>query len=132
MVLPTPLRSTAAFGGQQRPPAHLAHYWAADRRRGTALASHNGSTAVEAKPGREQAGGQHAETEQPARSKQAVKAKGSKQPRAHICTLMVKCPDKKGVIAALAQLLYGLGCNIIESGMAPSALAEHVCHTQID
>ena len=28
---------------------------------------------------------------------------------------MVKCPDRKGVIAALAQLLYGLGCNILAS-----------------
>lgn len=28
---------------------------------------------------------------------------------------MVKCPDRKGVIAALAQLLYGLGCNISAS-----------------
>ena len=28
---------------------------------------------------------------------------------------MVQCPDKKGVVAALGQLLYGLGCNIVES-----------------
>ncbi|CAL8462196.1 g1727 [Coccomyxa elongata] len=33
----------------------------------------------------------------------------------HLATLMVKCPDRKGVIAALAQLLYGLGCNILAS-----------------
>lgn len=34
----------------------------------------------------------------------------------HLCMLqMVKCPDRKGVIAALAQLLYGLGCNILAS-----------------
>ena len=33
----------------------------------------------------------------------------------HIASLLVQCPDQKGVIAALAQLLYGLGCNIIES-----------------
>ncbi|KAK9823587.1 hypothetical protein WJX72_004032 [[Myrmecia] bisecta] len=28
---------------------------------------------------------------------------------------MVQCPDQRGVIAALAQLLYGFGCNIVES-----------------
>jgi formyltetrahydrofolate deformylase len=28
---------------------------------------------------------------------------------------MVKCPDRKGVIASLATLLYGLGCNILSS-----------------
>ena len=33
----------------------------------------------------------------------------------HLATLMVQCADRKGVIAALAQLLYGLGCNIIAS-----------------
>ena len=30
-------------------------------------------------------------------------------------TLLVKCPDQKGVVASLAQLLYGFGCNIISS-----------------
>ena len=32
-----------------------------------------------------------------------------------LATLMVQCEDQKGVIAALAQLLYGLGCNIVAS-----------------
>ena len=32
-----------------------------------------------------------------------------------LATLMVQCVDQKGVIAALAQLLYGLGCNIVAS-----------------
>eukprot|EP00884_Botryococcus_braunii_P018442 jgi/Botrbrau1/5281/Bobra.0391s0002.1 len=32
-----------------------------------------------------------------------------------LATLMVSCPDQKGVIAALAQLLFGMGCNILES-----------------
>lgn len=36
-------------------------------------------------------------------------------PRPRLATLMVQCPDKKGVVAALGQLLYGLGCNIVES-----------------
>lgn len=30
-------------------------------------------------------------------------------------TLLVQCPDQKGVVAALAHLLYGFGCNIVES-----------------
>jgi hypothetical protein len=30
-------------------------------------------------------------------------------------TLLVKCPDTKGVVASLAQLLYGFGCNITAS-----------------
>ena len=32
-----------------------------------------------------------------------------------MATLLVKCPDQKGVVASLAQLLYGFGCNIISS-----------------
>jgi formyltetrahydrofolate deformylase len=30
-------------------------------------------------------------------------------------TLLVSCPDKKGLVAALAQLLYGHGCNIMDA-----------------
>jgi formyltetrahydrofolate deformylase len=30
-------------------------------------------------------------------------------------TLLVSCPDKRGLVAALAQLLYGHGCNILDS-----------------
>lgn len=33
-----------------------------------------------------------------------------------LATLLVSCPDKKGLVAALAQLLYGHGCNIIDAG----------------
>jgi len=29
--------------------------------------------------------------------------------------LLVQCPDAKGVVGSLAQLLYGYGCNILES-----------------
>lgn len=29
--------------------------------------------------------------------------------------LLVQCPDQPGVVAAIAQLLYGLGCNIVQS-----------------
>lgn len=41
------------------------------------------------------------------------------QPRtpdaSYMGTLLVQCPDQKGVVAALAQLLFGFGCNIVES-----------------
>jgi len=30
-------------------------------------------------------------------------------------TLLVSCPDRKGLVAALAQLLYGYGANILDS-----------------
>jgi formyltetrahydrofolate deformylase len=34
---------------------------------------------------------------------------------AHIATLLVTCPDRKGIVASLAQLLYGHGANILDS-----------------
>src|SRR5262245_54311697 len=30
-------------------------------------------------------------------------------------TLLVSCPDRKGIVAALAQLLYGHGANILDA-----------------
>jgi formyltetrahydrofolate deformylase len=33
----------------------------------------------------------------------------------HIATLLVSCPDRKGIVASLAQLLYGHGANILDS-----------------
>jgi formyltetrahydrofolate deformylase len=35
--------------------------------------------------------------------------------QSELATLLVSCPDKKGLVAALAQLLYGHGCNILDS-----------------
>jgi formyltetrahydrofolate deformylase len=32
-----------------------------------------------------------------------------------LATLLVSCPDRKGLVAALAQLLYGYGANILDS-----------------
>ena len=32
-----------------------------------------------------------------------------------LATLLVSCPDRKGIVAALAQLLYGHGCNIVDA-----------------
>ena len=36
-------------------------------------------------------------------------------PAAHFATLLVSCPDRKGIVAALAQLLYGHGANIVDA-----------------
>src|SRR5690606_31890990 len=30
-------------------------------------------------------------------------------------TLLVSCPDRRGIVAALAQLLYGHGANILDA-----------------
>jgi formyltetrahydrofolate deformylase len=34
---------------------------------------------------------------------------------AHIATLLVACPDRKGIVASLAQVLYGHGANILDA-----------------
>ena len=34
-------------------------------------------------------------------------------PAACMATLLLACPDQKGVIAAVAQLLFGFGCNVV-------------------
>ena len=36
-------------------------------------------------------------------------------PPRKLATLLISCPDKKGVVASLGQLLYGYGCNILTS-----------------
>jgi formyltetrahydrofolate deformylase len=33
----------------------------------------------------------------------------------HTATLLVTCPDRRGIVAALAQLLYGHGANILDA-----------------
>jgi formyltetrahydrofolate deformylase len=33
----------------------------------------------------------------------------------HVATLLVSCPDRRGLVAALAQLLYGHGANILDA-----------------
>ena len=35
--------------------------------------------------------------------------------RENLATLLVSCPDRRGIVAALAQLLYGHGANILDS-----------------
>ena len=34
---------------------------------------------------------------------------------AETATLLVHCPDRRGIVAALAQLLYGHGANILDA-----------------
>jgi formyltetrahydrofolate deformylase len=36
-------------------------------------------------------------------------------PRAAAATLLVSCPDRRGLVAALAQVLYGHGANILDA-----------------
>src|SRR5687767_13332243 len=36
-------------------------------------------------------------------------------PDASIGTLLVHCPDRKGIVASLAQVLYGHGANILDA-----------------
>jgi len=38
-------------------------------------------------------------------------------------TLLVACPDRRGIVAALAQVLYGHGANIFDSNQHTDALA---------
>ncbi len=39
----------------------------------------------------------------------------SERVQAQVATLLVACPDRKGLVAALAQVLYGHGANILDS-----------------
>src|SRR5262245_33078422 len=39
----------------------------------------------------------------------------SSAPPSETATLLVSCPDRKGLVAALAQLLYGHGVNIVDA-----------------
>ena len=38
-------------------------------------------------------------------------------------TLLVSCPDRRGIVAALAQVLYGHGANILDSDQHTDPLA---------
>lgn len=40
-------------------------------------------------------------------------------------TLLVSCPDRRGIVAALAQLLYGHGANILDADQHTDAEARH-------
>lgn len=52
----------------------------------------------------------------PAQAFDAAGAAVADAPRPrYTADLLVSCADRKGVVAALAQLLYGYGCNIINT-----------------
>ena len=40
-----------------------------------------------------------------------------------LATLLVACPDRRGIVAALAQVLYGHGANILDSDQHTDPLA---------
>ena len=44
-------------------------------------------------------------------------------PAAELATLLVSCPDRRGIVAALAQVLYGHGANILDSDQHSDAAA---------
>jgi len=45
------------------------------------------------------------------------------RPPAETATLLVCCPDRRGIVAALAQLLYGHGANILDADQHTDAAA---------
>jgi formyltetrahydrofolate deformylase len=47
----------------------------------------------------------------------------SGMPAADLATLLVSCPDRRGIVAALAQVLYGHGANILDSDQHTDPLA---------
>jgi formyltetrahydrofolate deformylase len=44
--------------------------------------------------------------------------------KARTATLLVSCPDRRGLVAALAQLLYGHGANILDADQHTDAVAQ--------
>src|SRR6478752_3653329 len=40
-----------------------------------------------------------------------------------LATLLVSCPDRRGIVAALAQVLYGHGANILDSDQHTDSVA---------
>lgn len=41
-----------------------------------------------------------------------------------LATLLVSCPDRRGIVATLAQVLYGYGANILDSSQHTDSAAE--------
>ena len=44
-------------------------------------------------------------------------------PASCLATLLVSCPDRRGIVAALAQVLYGHGANILDSDQHTDSVA---------
>jgi formyltetrahydrofolate deformylase len=45
-------------------------------------------------------------------------------PPANLATLLVSCPDRRGIVATLAQALYGHGANILDSDQHSDPVAQ--------
>jgi formyltetrahydrofolate deformylase len=50
-------------------------------------------------------------------------ARVSTDPAPSTSTLLVSCPDQRGIVAALAQVLYGHGANILDADQHTDAIA---------
>lgn len=48
----------------------------------------------------------------------------SNHPSEQLATLLVSCPDRRGLVAALAQLLFGHGANILDSDQHTDPIAK--------
>jgi formyltetrahydrofolate deformylase len=48
----------------------------------------------------------------------------SNPPSEHLATLLVSCPDRRGLVAALAQLLFGHGANILDADQHTDPIAK--------
>ncbi len=48
----------------------------------------------------------------------------SELPRANIANLLVSCQDQRGIVAALAQVLYGHGANILDADQHTDTIEE--------
>jgi formyltetrahydrofolate deformylase len=44
--------------------------------------------------------------------------------QSELATLLVSCPDRRGIVATLAQVLYGYGANILDSSQHTDSAAE--------
>ena len=47
----------------------------------------------------------------------------SESAKPQTATLLVSCPDQRGIVAALAQVLYGHGANILDADQHTDAVA---------
>lgn len=43
-----------------------------------------------------------------------------------VATVLVSCPDRNGIVASLAQVLYGHGANILDSDQHSAPTAHYV------
>lgn len=68
----------------------------------------------------------HQDLSQPKPKQVSVSPSGSSS-RLHAATLSLTCADPKSVIAELSTLLFGLGCNILESDQVSQCKCISTC-----